>query len=51
MEVTETGTTSSENASSPRTEIHILEDDLNLKTDKLEPNKTDDKVEKGYPCK
>ena len=50
MEVTETGTTSSENASSPRTEIHILEDDLNLKPDKLEPNKTSDEVKKGFPC-
>ena len=35
MEVTETGTTSSENASSPRTEIQMLDEDL--KTNNVKP--------------
>jgi len=51
MEVTETGTTSSEQNSSPRTEVQILEDDAEMNTDK--PDKVvrpEAKILEGYSC-
>jgi hypothetical protein len=47
MEVTETGTTSSENASSPRTEIQILDDDLKTNNEKQIGKKSDDELSEG----
>ena len=51
MEVTETGTTSSEHNSSPRTEIQILEEDTGMKNEK--PDKvvrSEVKMLQGYSC-
>ena len=50
MEVTETGTTSSENASSPRTEIQILDDDLKINNDKPISKQADDELLEEHSC-
>ena len=50
MEVTETGTTSSENASSPRTEIQILDDDLNTTNDEPISKQADDAFLEEQSC-